>query len=135
MSIIYKTNSNETIFIPKANEKNYRSRSEPSYNYEVLLPVVFIILFILMLFLVYAYNNLNLKTFITDHVCCCLSARRKSQRQWNINQFNQHLHSMPAPANMNYYAHTSQFHKSFGLNQSKMYEQAEIFGKKFMKYS
>lgn len=136
MSIIYQSNSNETILIPKIIEKALnRNRYDSTYNYEVLLPVVFIIIFILVLFLVYAYNNLNLKQFIIDRVlCCCVSARRRRRRRWRYAQYNPNLHSSQVPPFMtNDYVHSSRFQKPFGPNQTIIYNQNQIFGKKFYK--
>jgi hypothetical protein len=46
-------------------------------HYEVFLPVIFIIFFMLLLFLIYAINNLDLKSKICSNGCCfCPSWRR-----------------------------------------------------------
>lgn len=130
MSIIYQTSSNETI--PKIIEKALnRNRYDSTYNYEVLLPVVFIIIFILVLFLVYAYNNLNLKQFIIDRIlcCCCASARRRRRRRWRYAHPN--LHSIQ-PFMTNDYVHSSRFQKPFGPDQKIIHNQYQIYGKKIL---
>lgn len=63
------------ILVPKI------SQIEPSSKtrYEVFLPIVFIILFMLLLFFIYAFNNLNLKNRFKN--CCCFLFGRKRSDQ------------------------------------------------------
>lgn len=69
MNVYYKRDLNETIIVPIIeNETESSSKS----HYEVLLPVIFIVIFILMLFLVYAYKNLDLKEKLLRWFCFCV---------------------------------------------------------------
>ncbi|RNA40925.1 hypothetical protein BpHYR1_045812 [Brachionus plicatilis] len=73
--------SNQTIpegfiLVPKISETESSSKT----NYEVFLPIVFIILFMTLLFFIYALKNLNLKNHFEK--CCCFLFRRKRPQQF-----------------------------------------------------
>ena len=113
MSIIYGKNLNllnETILIPVigVGEKS-SSHSRSDSNYEVLLPVIFVILFILVLFLVYAYNNLHLKQTLVEYLCCIFRPSRRRRRQW---QYAQHYGPQYHHPFSHHEATTSQLQKS-----------------------
>lgn len=113
MSIIYgKGILNETIIIPVIGDKS-SSHSRSDSNYEVLLPVIFIILFVLVLFLVYAYNNLNLKQKVADYVCYFGRSRRR-RRHWQYAQhYGPQYNSQPIHHSHAYqFGHVSQLQKS-----------------------
>lgn len=64
------------ILIPKISEIETSSKT----SYEVFLPIIFIILFMILLFFIYALNNLNLKNRFKN--CCCFLLRRKRQQHF-----------------------------------------------------
>lgn len=63
------------ILVPKISQIESSSKT----RYEVFLPIIFIILFMLLLFFIYAFNNLNLRNRFKN--CCCFIFGRKRSHQ------------------------------------------------------
>lgn len=132
MSIIYKTNLNETLFIPKISEKvSIKSRSSSTYNYEVLLPIVFVIVFIIILFLIYAYNNLNLKQFFIDHLRRCVLTRQNDRNRRRFAQYDRYPRSNQPSEHTNQFSHSKENHKTLGSNKNTLNQKSQYLGLNF----
>ena len=80
------------------------SASSPTnfFNYELILPVAFVLGFMLFLFFVYAMNNLEFKNYIRRK--CCQIFRRKRLKSYPIvNPLRNSAHSKRQEPNMNNY--------------------------------
>ena len=100
-----------------------------SSNYEVFLPVIFIISFMLLLFLVYAINNLDLKSklFNLYSVCSCwrkLHLKHSKKKQLTTLNQQQRLPSLnPNHNQIHYYDHYNPYNNNNGtINTANYYE-------------
>ncbi|CAF0789975.1 unnamed protein product [Brachionus calyciflorus] len=94
------------ILIPK----NYYSNQSTNSKYEVFLPIVFIISFMTLLFLIYAINNLSLKKHLRNFCCILFRGKRNNQLNYPTRIGFQGISTRPSiywrPSNYNNYEDT-----------------------------
>ena len=84
-----KNDTSNELFTEPVTSSN---RSSNSKHYEIMLPVVFILLFMAGLFIIYAIRNLDLKKIITKP----LTKKRKSKRPYSLVHPRQEVYNRSA---------------------------------------
>ena len=74
--IVNAQNSTALIPLDFGSARSSSISSTNTFNYEVILPIVFVLAFMLVLFLVYIMNNLECRNYIR-RVCCHLYKRKR----------------------------------------------------------
>ena len=62
-------------------------------NYEVFLPIVFALAFMLMLFLVYVCNNVDVRGLLRRRCCCCRFLWKKKKKNTSNKLYNPRVRS------------------------------------------